>query len=254
MSLFATALGAGALGAGSGLMDFGATNYLQGRQFDYNAREAAKSRAWQERMAGTAYQRAAKDLEAAGLNRILALGSPAASPAGATASGSASSVGSTFSSGLSKAAQTGIAAASAKQSIAQSAAQENLLKVQAQNETFLRDFQAKLYKAQAEKALQEGRLASAKASKEGATQPAYDFAGKTVEGVFGEGDPKTGTKSFLNWLVTEVPSNALDAVGNWFRKKQLETDQRTAKKLGITVDEVVKRRVNAGHRKSGAGR
>jgi len=38
---------------------------------------------FQERMASTQYQRAANDLEKAGLNRILALGSPAASPAGA---------------------------------------------------------------------------------------------------------------------------------------------------------------------------
>ncbi len=39
--------------------------------------------AFQERMSGTAYQRAAKDLEEAGLNRVLALGKPATTPPGA---------------------------------------------------------------------------------------------------------------------------------------------------------------------------
>lgn len=40
---------------------------------------------FQERMSSTAYTRAAKNMEEAGLNRILALGSPASSPAGARA-------------------------------------------------------------------------------------------------------------------------------------------------------------------------
>lgn len=51
----------------------------------FNAWSADKQMKFQEDMAGTAYQRAAKDLEAAGLNRVLALGSPAAAPAGALA-------------------------------------------------------------------------------------------------------------------------------------------------------------------------
>lgn len=74
---------------------------------------------WQEKMSSTAYQRAAKDLDKAGLNRILALGSPATTPGGASASIQAPKYGT-----------NAIQAASAAQAIKQSQAQAELLREQ----------------------------------------------------------------------------------------------------------------------------
>lgn len=75
---------------------------------------------FQRQMSNTQYTRAARDLERAGLNRILALGSPASAPPGASASMPDARLGDAFVSG-----------ASAKQAIKTQQAQENVFEEQA---------------------------------------------------------------------------------------------------------------------------
>lgn len=80
-----TALAAAGLAAGADLIGGMIGMHGQSTANRQNLQIAREQMAFQERMSGSAYQRATKDLEAAGLNRILALGSPSSTPSGQTA-------------------------------------------------------------------------------------------------------------------------------------------------------------------------
>ena len=92
---------------------------------------ARENRAFQERMSNTAYQRAALDLEKAGLNRILALGSPATTPAGNIAT--MQNVNQQLAEGVREASGKAIQAITAKQQLHNMRAQERLTKQQQQH-------------------------------------------------------------------------------------------------------------------------
>ncbi|MEM2002563.1 MAG: hypothetical protein QXT77_07970 [Candidatus Methanomethylicaceae archaeon] len=180
----------------------------------FNAREAAKNRDFQEYMSNTAYQRAAKDLEKAGLNRVLALGSPASTPSGATSSISAPPLG-----------RTGIEAASAKQAIDQSKAQEKLLD------------------AQKDLAKEQERLTSANADEAEFWKQAYEKFGPDMGRALDSVRPAmTGARDQVQDVMNKLDEFERDvkdkASQGWTKVKEFFNDKdSTGGKLKDYVDE-----------------
>lgn len=81
-----TALGVGSLVGG--LLSTAYNHFNSAKTKEFNANEAQKQRNYQTEMSNTAYQRATKDMQEAGLNPAMmyGAGSAASTPSGATAS------------------------------------------------------------------------------------------------------------------------------------------------------------------------
>ncbi len=79
------AIAGAVIGAGASLLGGKRTDEGQREANLRNIELSREQMRFQERMSSTAYQRAASDLQSAGLNRILAIGSPSSTPSGAMA-------------------------------------------------------------------------------------------------------------------------------------------------------------------------
>jgi len=162
----------------------------QDKANETNIMLARENRAWQERMSNTAYQRAANDLNKAGLNRVLAFGSPSSTPAG-------------------NVAQVQNKADAAMRSAASAAQVKNLV---AQNE-LLR---------------QQARHVGYQADRIKPIAKAGDAAGgimDTIEKDFNSGMPLIGSNGKRGHL-TILPGGPLDNLRNWGSgaKDRIEAD------------------------------
>lgn len=188
--------------AGSLLSYFGARS---------NAREQMS---FQRDMSNTAYQRAAKDLEAAGLNRVLALGNPASTPAGAQ--GAVPDFGDTVTRGYSAKSQADVN----KQQVELLAAQ----KQKALTETELTEMQKELVLPQvnATRAAASKNFMDAALTEQAVKNSQLDFGLKTLE---------LDKQQVLKQLY-KVGAPLAEGLGNWLGQK-LSNSTDAAQNIGF---------------------
>lgn len=183
---------------------------------------AAKQRHFQRSMDNTRFQRAARDLEAAGLNRIIALGSP-----GSPGNSSAPTVpGPQFGATALRAAQT----ATAKQAVEQSKAI-----------TAATTAQEELYRSQARAADAQARLTNANASEAEFKKMIYEKVGPQLETLVdgfikrygldakGASDIQDNVVRYIQTVGDYTPAGILKNASEWLMKKVDDYSSSSAK-------------------------